>query len=109
VVQFARRMDGNHLSLFAIKFFATRKDYLGEVEVYRFSPLRSFMPSVLHFESNEDCRMRDPFGGLIPPFIVMEKGESLQERSRNCRIDVFTAAQVPSLFSIMAPSIRPKK
>jgi hypothetical protein len=52
------------------------------------------MPSVLHVESNEDCRIRDPFGGLMAPFIVMEKGESLQERARNCRVDVFTAAQV---------------
>jgi hypothetical protein len=37
------------------------------------------MPSVLHFESNEESRIRDPFAGLIPPFIVMEKGEGLQE------------------------------
>jgi hypothetical protein len=51
------------------------------------------MPS-MHFESNEELRIRDPFGGLIPPFIVMEKGESLRERARNFRVDVFTAAQV---------------
>jgi hypothetical protein len=100
VVQFARRLDGNHITLFAIKFFASRKEFLEEVEVYRSSPLRSFMPSVLHFEGNEDCRIRDPFGGLIAPFIVMEKGESLQERARNCRVDVFTAAQVSRKFSV---------
>jgi hypothetical protein len=94
VVQFARRLDGKHLSLYAIKFFASRKDYMEEVNVYRSSPLRTFMPRVLHFESNEDRRIRDPFGGLIPPFIVMEKGESLQERARTCHVDVFTAAQV---------------
>jgi hypothetical protein len=87
-------MDANDIALFAIKFFASRRDYAEEVEVYRNSPLRTFMPRVLHFESNENSRIRDPFGGHMPPFIVMEKGESLQERARNCRVDVFTAAQV---------------
>jgi hypothetical protein len=101
VVQFARKPNGNPLSLYAIKFFAAWRDFQEEVEVYRNSPLRSFMPSVLHTESNEDCKIRDPFGGLIPPFIVMEKGESLQERARNSRVDVFTAAQVrPSFQSL---------
>jgi hypothetical protein len=94
VVQFARRLDGSHTSLFAIKFFASRRDYVEEVEVYRSSPLRSFMPRVLHLESNENHSIRDPFGGLMPPFVVMEKGESLQERG--C-VDVFTAAQVPRI------------
>jgi hypothetical protein len=94
VVQFARRLDGSHTSLFAIKFFASRRDYVEEVKVYRSSPLRSFMPRVLHLESNENQSIQDPFGGLMHPFIVMEKGESLQERG--C-IDVFTAAQVPRI------------
>jgi hypothetical protein len=91
-------LDGNHISLFAIKFFAARKDFDEEVEVYRSSPLRHFMPSVLHSESNDNRSILDPFGGLLPPFIVMEKGESLQDRARNGRIDVFTAAQVCASF-----------
>jgi hypothetical protein len=101
-VQFARKPDGNPLSLYAIKFFAAWRDFQEEVEVYRNSPLRSFMPSVLHTESNEDCKIRDPFGGLIPPFIVMEKGESLQERARNSQVDVFTAAQVLPFFQSLS-------
>jgi hypothetical protein len=94
VVQFARRLDGNHVLLFAIKFFASKREFEKEVDVYRSSPLRAFMPSVLHFESNDDDCIQDPFGGPMHPFIVMEKGESLQERARNCRVDVFTASQV---------------
>jgi hypothetical protein len=105
VVQFARRPVGNEISLFAIKFFAVRRDFLEEVDVYSNSPLRHFMPRVLHFESNEDSSIRDPFGGIIPPFIVMEKGDSLQERARSGRIDVFTAAQVQSRFRLIASSI----
>jgi hypothetical protein len=94
VVQFARRLDGNHVSLFALKFFAVRRDFMQEVNMYRNSPLRHFMPRMLRYESNNNCKIRDPFGGLLPPFIVMEKGESLQERAPHSRIDLFTAAQV---------------
>ena len=45
---------------------------------------------------NMDSSVKDPFGGLMPPCIVMEKGESLQDRALNSRIDVFTAAQARS-------------
>jgi hypothetical protein len=34
VVQFARRLDGSHVSLFAIQFFASQKDFREKVEVY---------------------------------------------------------------------------
>jgi hypothetical protein len=34
VVQFARRLDGNHISLFAIKFFASLTDFREDVEAY---------------------------------------------------------------------------
>ena len=40
-----------------------------------------------------DSSLKDPFGGIMPPCIVMEKGESLQDRAQNSRVDVFTAAQ----------------
>jgi hypothetical protein len=108
VVQFASRPDGNPSSLYALKFFAAWRDFQEEVDVYRNSPLRSFMPSVLHTESNENCSIRDPFGGLIPPFIVMEKGESLQERARNRRVDVFTAAQVRLLRVLCGGLVGPQ-
>lgn len=94
MVQFARRVDGTGIHLFAIKFFAARKDFQEEEEVYRSSPLRHFMPSVVRAVANADRGLLDPFGGVLPPFIVMEKGESLQERARNRPVDLFTAAQV---------------
>lgn len=94
VVQFVRRVDGSGICLFAVKFFAARKDFAEEAEVYRTSPLRHFMPSVVRVVANDDRANVDPFGGVLPPFIVMEKGESLQERARNSPVDIFTAAQV---------------
>jgi hypothetical protein len=94
VVQFAKQADDSAMTLFALKFFAARKDYFQEVDVYCNSPLRNFMPSVLLYESNDDKSIRDPFGGVMPPFIAMDKGESLQQRVTKSRVDVFTVAQV---------------
>jgi hypothetical protein len=94
VVQFSRRVDGSGTLLFAIKFFAARKDFNDERDVYQSSPLRQFMPNLVKVESNEDESVRDPFGGVMAPFIVMEKGESLQERVRHRTVDLFTVAQV---------------
>jgi hypothetical protein len=93
-VQFSRRVDGSGTLLFAIKFFAARKDFIDETDVYQNSPLSQFMPKLVRVESNEDGSIRDPFGGVMAPFIVMEKGESLQERARNRSVDLFTVAQV---------------
>ena len=78
----------------AIKFFAKKNEYEEEAEVYRNSPLRFFMPTVQKYVDNADSSVEDPFGAALPPFIVMEKGESLQDRARRTRIDVYTAAQV---------------
>jgi hypothetical protein len=90
-------VDGSGILLFAIKFFAARKDFIDETDVYQNSPLRHFMPTLVKVVSNEDGSIRDPFGGVMAPFIVMEKGESLQERARNRSLDLFTVAQVCSV------------
>lgn len=96
VVQFARRTDGTGMAPYAIKFFAKRSDYDEEAAMYRNSPLplRRFMPSVVKYADNSDGASTDPFGTPLQPFIVMEKGECLQDRARNWPVDVFTAAQV---------------
>lgn len=56
------------------------------------------MPSVSRMERNADGAIKDPFGKPLAPFIVMDKGESLQELVKNGRVDVFTAAQVLFFF-----------
>jgi hypothetical protein len=95
-VQFARRTDGTGTSLYALKFFAKRKTYDEEVAIYRSAPpkLQRFMPSVAKFVDNIDGALKDPFGNTLPPFIVMEKGESLSDRAQHMPVDLFTAAQV---------------
>lgn len=64
--------------------------------MYRDAPLqlKRFMPSVAKYVDNVDEALKDPFGNTLPPFIVMEKGESLSDRARNMPVDLFTAAQV---------------
>lgn len=52
------------------------------------------------YADNIDGATKDPFGGIMPPCIVIEKGESLQDRVQNCRIDFFTVAQVGTLICI---------
>ena len=62
--------------------------------VCRTSPLRRFMPSVSRMERNADGALKDPFGRPLAPFIVMERGEGLQQRVKNGPVDPFVAAQV---------------
>jgi hypothetical protein len=105
VVQFARRTDGTGLAPYALKFFLMRSVYEEEAEMYRNSPpkLKRFMPKVVKYVPNEDGRVLDPFGNALPPFIVMEKGESLRDRNKDTPIDVFTAAQVQLPYFLMVP------
>lgn len=100
MVQFARRTDGCGMEPYAIKFFLQRSSYQEEADLYRVScpKLRRFMPKVVKYVTNDDKRVLDPFGNPLPPFIVMEKGESLRDRARNNPVDMFTAAQVCNGF-----------
>ena len=96
MVQFARRTDGSGTELVAIKFFAKRASYEEEVAIYKDAPvkLRNFMPLVSKYVDNLDGAAKGPFGNVLPPFIVMEKGESLSDRASSVPVDLFTAAQV---------------
>ena len=96
IVQFARGTGGTGLAAYALKFFAHRATYDEEARLYQSFPkqLRRFMPAVEQFVPNEDLAIRDPFGNVLAPFIVMEKGESLRDRAKHSRVDLFTAAQV---------------
>lgn len=101
VVQYARRVQNNAAHLYAIKFYARVRTFQEESEIYKSSPLRRFMPTVSRVERNEDGAIKDPFGKPLAPFVVMEKGESLQEKLGKRNIDVYMAAQVPfSIFSL---------
>jgi hypothetical protein len=59
------------------------------------------MPVLVECQRNESCAVQDPFGHPMPPYIVLEKGESLKERTRGIPIDVFTAAQVSPIVLVI--------
>lgn len=107
LVQFARGTKGTGLEVYAIKFFVRRGSYDEEACMYQSFPpeLRRFMPTVVKYAPNTNRKIKDPFGRPLPPFIVMEKGESLRDRAKNCPVDVFTAAQVLVLLTVKVSDI----
>ena len=90
VVQFVRALQNNHH--YAVKLFASRAAYDDEKHLYlHYFP--KFMPTVIQFVDNEDEHFCDPKGAPMPPCFVMEKGESLTERTMRCKNDIFTIIQ----------------
>lgn len=99
VVQFARGVrDGGQ---YALKFFLNPRDFRSEKAVYSDSPLGELLPLHYGLYDNEDGVLMDSFGNNLPPCIVMEKGESLDEWTRRRKPDVWAAMPVRSGFKYM--------
>eukprot|EP00892_Ulva_mutabilis_P000884 jgi/Ulvmu1/10797/UM069_0032.1 len=77
VVQFARRIQNG--AEYAIKFFTNRHAFARELALYSNPTLRAMMPAVSAVQDNSDGRVQDSTGFAFPPFIVVERGESLDE------------------------------
>ena len=107
VVQFARstRDQGQY----ALKFFVAAKEFESEVDVYQNSPLGKLLPKVEGMYDNKDAMLLDPSGNKLPPCIIMERGESLDEWSRRRKPDMWAAMPVrarprlPSLDAMLEP------
>ena len=91
VVQFLRATQNNHH--YAMKLFASRAAYEEEKCLYLHHFL-NFMPTVVQFVDNDDGKFCDPKRRPMPPCFVMEKGETLAERTVRCKNDIFTTVQV---------------
>ena len=92
VVQFASSTIDQ--KQFAIKFFASRKEFQAEVDVYRNSPLGNLLPRVEGIIDNRDGQLVNQYGQKLPPCIIMERGESLDEWSRRRKPDMWGAMPV---------------
>jgi hypothetical protein len=59
-------------------------------------PLGRFLPQMQLVAVGEECGLRDSAGKILPPCIVMEKGEALDVWVDNSgeEMDVFTGLQV---------------
>eukprot|EP00892_Ulva_mutabilis_P002879 jgi/Ulvmu1/12592/UM092_0022.1 len=64
---------------YVLKAFATSAAFRAEAALYldEGQPLGAFLPCMRAILDNTDRRARDPHGHIMPPCIVMEKGESL--------------------------------
>lgn len=79
-----------------MKLFASRAAYVAERSLFAIDDLRDFMPPVVEFVDNEGGEFCDPFDNPMPPCFIMERGESLRERTARCKHDFFTTIQVRS-------------
>jgi hypothetical protein len=94
-VQFARSIRGD--GDYAIKFFILKESFDVEKVMYAEKTLKEFLPQPAAICDNESGEAVDARGTPLPPFIVMEKGESLDEWSQRRKPSVFAATPVSSL------------
>ena len=80
----------------AIKFFLLRAAFLRETALLARggAAVRAMMPTVAHAEPNEGGDVALPGGVPVPPFIVLERGESLDEWVQRVQPDYVTVLQV---------------
>jgi hypothetical protein len=92
VVQFVKGLTGN--LDYAVKFFVSKQAFDEEGDFYNKSPLATLLPKCLALCSNDDGTVTDAHGIPLPPMIIMERGEALDEWSRRAKPDNFAAVAV---------------
>ena len=94
VVQFGYCKGVHEQVPIATKFFLKLSDYREEAHFYtQYSDaLGGFMPKIFLMHDNADGAVTDPFGNVLPPFIVMEKGEPLPTLAS--QVDIMACTQV---------------
>eukprot|EP00892_Ulva_mutabilis_P002847 jgi/Ulvmu1/12563/UM091_0004.1 len=94
VVAFATGME-DRLE-YAIKFFVVHSSYIAERQLYESKLLGALLPKIedVYDPVLSPSRLLDRCGRPLPPCIVMERGESLNEWSRRAKPDVFQSVAV---------------
>lgn len=87
IVQFARSATEGCQKSFALKFFLKEKDFESEKSIYRNSPIGKLLPMLAGLV--EDGQLSDPEGHALPPCIIMERGESLNEWCQRRKPDIW--------------------
>jgi hypothetical protein len=92
VVQFAHGVnDGLD---YALKFYLSKKAAIAEGELYKNEALGPLLPNAETLCMNEEGEETDAHGVPLPPFLIMEKGEALDEWSQRAKPDQFMAVAV---------------
>ena len=84
---------------YALKFFVMPQDFTSEVDVYSNSPLGKLLPRLEGIIDNKDGNLLDPSGNKLPPCLIMERRESLDEWSRRRKPDMWAAMPVRAPLS----------
>lgn len=92
VVQFARSTADDEE--FALKFFISREKFEAERTVFAHWILGAMMPRLEGMYDNRDAALQDPRGHALPPCVIMERGESLQQWFKRRKPDLRTALPV---------------
>lgn len=83
----------------AIKFYLHREAFQRERALYTEPQLRSIMPATLTVEDNASSMYCTPYGYIFPPFVIIERGQSLDEWVKGANnIDFATVFQVGYLL-----------
>lgn len=89
-VQFVRRTPDR--AQFAVKFFPHADGaFSRELDLYSTPALRAVLPAALRMCPNSDGAVRSPSGYAFPPFIIVERGEALNEWASRSAPDFATA------------------
>ncbi|NJR42367.1 MAG: hypothetical protein HC767_06605 [Akkermansiaceae bacterium] len=74
--------------------------------MYRNSPLGKLLPRLEGIIDNADGALVDPAGHKLPPCIIMERGESLDEWSRRRKPDMWAAMPVRPAPPLSPPAFQ---
>ena len=95
-MQFARSAMEGCQKTYALKFFLKEKDFESEKSIYRNSPIGKLLPMLAGLV--EDGQLSDPDGHALPPCIIMERGESLNEWCQRRKPDIWGVMPVRYYF-----------
>lgn len=85
IVNFARGDRVGTYDQYAVKFFLQKKDFEREVRLYKDAELRRAMPRLFAAVANRGGEWRSRGGLVLPPHIVLERGVTLRDWSREAR------------------------
>jgi Protein kinase domain len=89
VVQFVQRISDQRD--FVVKFLFDSACFARESEFYRHTSIRNVLPDVEAMSANADGCVRCSNGFAFPPFIIAERGESLNEWTQRVAPDDVTS------------------
>jgi serine/threonine protein kinase len=90
IVQFARGRNGVE---YAIKFYVKQDAFATENALHRSGRLQGILPPAVAIFDNSSGAFVDSQGIRVHPFVVVEKGENLNEWARRKALDLQTTLQ----------------